>query len=173
MEGFSEEVTKYSAAALVGKDELGLKASLEGFQVAPTEALEKMLLDMSKFESPAKVEGSFVRFGPDEFMVVVHHGLSDAVFLLWIEEEQDTRTFVNEKGQEITFRPKRLTGFRPMGAGEAAEEEAMLLIREIREGLELVAMRTLGGFARAESDGHEDTATLEEQADEMRRLMEE
>ena len=173
MEGFNEGRSGAVASELVGKDELGLKANLAGF-VVPNSAQTKALLAQAKFGSPTQVDGSYVQIDDDMFMVVIDHRAADIVGILWVGYEGEERSFTNESGKTITFRSKRLIGWKSMGRGESGVDDALAEIGEIRTGIELQAMRALGGFARHEHDAGEgdDGLDYEDEMDELRALME-
>lgn len=168
------EIVSASKAGLVGKDELGLGANLEGFVPQP-DGLAKILLGLAGFESEYKVDGSYVQVTPDDFMVVIDHRAADIVGIVWVALDEEERTFFSKSaGKEITFRPKRLVGWKPMGRGDSGVESALAEIGEIREGIAIQAMRALGGFARASADeGIEDEDLDYDEQEELRALMEE
>lgn len=169
------EIPVMDPAALVGKDELGLKSLLSDLEPAfLTEPQRRLLESWSKYRLAGGADAwwlSKVSLGEGQDVVAVwdcgdperagSRG-TDTVALLFRELEEEVPL---EGGK--TFRRYSIPFLRVLGRGEAVAESAVARIAEIRESMDLAIARSIGGFGVApvaddEFDDDESVSFLED-----------
>lgn len=141
------------SAQLAGKDELGFGAAVDGFLPAPVDGPQQVFLKgLLRANSPYQLDRGYVRLTPEDTITAVWHDPTDTIALIWATEDHtadEPQTFTNDEDETITFWPKVVTYYKPLGKGEAFVAEAQQQVADLRTAVDMVAARTLDGFGAA------------------------